>query len=89
QLLDAEILPLVVSISGRISSETPIHCEFSGLRGVIVEETAEQHFLKHNDAGSWIQDSALMLSIRMRYIKINVYHLSSNNMSSFNQVGLV
>ncbi|GAU30712.1 hypothetical protein TSUD_39360 [Trifolium subterraneum] len=22
----------------------------------------EQHFLKHNDAGSWIQDSALMLS---------------------------
>ncbi|KAL1331494.1 E3 ubiquitin-protein ligase SP1 [Arachis ipaensis] len=63
QLLDAEILPLVVSISGRVSSETPIHCEFSGLRGVIVEETAEQHFLKHNDAGSWIQDSALMLSM--------------------------
>ena len=24
---------------------------------------AEQHFLKHNDAGSWIQDSALMLSM--------------------------
>ncbi|GAY40760.1 hypothetical protein CUMW_054400 [Citrus unshiu] len=23
----------------------------------------EQHFLKHNDAGSWIQDSALMLSM--------------------------
>ena len=22
---------------------------------------AEQHFLKHNDAGSWVQDSALML----------------------------
>ncbi|XP_057745613.1 E3 ubiquitin-protein ligase SP1-like [Arachis stenosperma] len=63
QLLDAKILPLVVSISGRVSSETLIHCEFSGLRGVIVEETAEQHFLKHNDAGSWIQDSALMLSM--------------------------
>ncbi|XP_015951060.2 E3 ubiquitin-protein ligase SP1-like [Arachis duranensis] len=63
QLLDAEILPLVVSISGRVSSETLIHCEFSGLRGVIVEETAEQHFLKHNDARSWIQDSALMLSM--------------------------
>ncbi|KAL2598938.1 hypothetical protein AAZV13_10G022600 [Glycine max] len=63
QLLDAEILPLIVTISGRVSSETPINCEFSGLRGVIVEETAEQHFLKHNDAGSWIQDSALMLSM--------------------------
>ncbi|KAF0934366.1 hypothetical protein E2562_024995 [Oryza meyeriana var. granulata] len=23
----------------------------------------EQHFLKHNDAGSWIQDSAVMLSV--------------------------
>uniref|UniRef100_A0A803NRB3 RING-type E3 ubiquitin transferase n=2 Tax=Cannabis sativa TaxID=3483 RepID=A0A803NRB3_CANSA len=64
QLLDAEcVLPLVVAISGRVSAESPINCEFSGLRGVIVEETAEQHFLKHNDAGSWIQDSALMLSM--------------------------
>ncbi|XP_059438880.1 E3 ubiquitin-protein ligase SP1 [Corylus avellana] len=64
QFLDAGcILPLVVTISGRVGSETPISCEFSGLRGVIVEETAEQHFLKHNDAGSWIQDSALMLSM--------------------------
>ncbi|XP_062144784.1 E3 ubiquitin-protein ligase SP1 [Alnus glutinosa] len=60
---DGCILPLVVTISGRVGSETPISCEFSGLRGVIVEETAEQHFLKHNDAGSWIQDSALMLSM--------------------------
>ncbi|XP_061349269.1 E3 ubiquitin-protein ligase SP1 isoform X1 [Gastrolobium bilobum] len=63
QLLDAEILPLLVTISGRVGSETPVNCEFSGLRGVIVEETAEQHFLKHNDAGSWIQDSALVLSM--------------------------
>ncbi|XP_004496072.1 E3 ubiquitin-protein ligase SP1 [Cicer arietinum] len=63
QLLDEEILPMVVAISGRVGCETPINCEFSGLRGVIVEETAEQHFLKHNDAGSWIQDSALMLSM--------------------------
>ncbi|XP_077219408.1 E3 Ubiquitin ligase family protein [Tasmannia lanceolata] len=58
-----KVLPLVVTISGRVGSDTPIHCEHSGLRGVIVEETAEQHFLKHNDAGSWIQDSALMLSM--------------------------
>jgi E3 ubiquitin-protein ligase MUL1 len=39
QLLDEEILPLVVAISGRAGSETPISCEFSGLRGVILEET--------------------------------------------------
>ncbi|CAK8572896.1 unnamed protein product [Lathyrus sativus] len=63
KLLDEEIRPLVVAISGRVGSETPINCESSGLRGVIVEETAEQHFLKHNENGSWIQDSALMLSM--------------------------
>ncbi|GAB2281286.1 Subtilisin-like protease 1, variant 2 [Dionaea muscipula] len=64
-LLDgaSNVIPLVVSISGRVGSDTPINCEYSGLRGVIVEETAEQHFLKHNDAGSWVQDSALMLSM--------------------------
>ncbi|TYJ09302.1 hypothetical protein E1A91_A11G132200v1 [Gossypium mustelinum] len=65
QLLDLEskMIPIIVTISGRVGSETPINCQHSGLRGVIVEETAEQHFLKHNDAGSWIQDSALMLSM--------------------------
>ncbi|KAL8548425.1 hypothetical protein ACS0TY_007656 [Phlomoides rotata] len=64
-LLDAasKALPLVVTVSGWVGSDTPINCEYSGLRGVIVEQTAEQHFLKHNDAGSWIQDSALMLSM--------------------------
>ncbi|KAD2236683.1 hypothetical protein E3N88_41585 [Mikania micrantha] len=63
QLLEAanKVLPFVVTISGRVSSDTPINCEYSGLRGVIVEET--NNFLKHNDAGSWIQDSALMLSM--------------------------
>lgn len=40
QLLDSEcVLPLVVAISGRVGAENPINCEFSGLRGVIVEET--------------------------------------------------
>ncbi|KAK2990531.1 hypothetical protein RJ640_019811 [Escallonia rubra] len=65
RLLDtaSKVLPLVVTVSGRVGSDTPINCEYSGLRGVLVEETAEQHFLKHNDAGSWIQDSALMLSM--------------------------
>ena len=41
QLLDLEskVLPLIVTISGRVGSQTPINCERSGLRGVIVEET--------------------------------------------------
>uniref|UniRef100_A0A2P2KUC5 RING-type E3 ubiquitin transferase n=1 Tax=Rhizophora mucronata TaxID=61149 RepID=A0A2P2KUC5_RHIMU len=65
KLLDIErkVLPFIVAVSGRVGSDTPISCDYSGLRGVMVEETAEQHFLKHNDAGSWIQDSALMLSM--------------------------
>uniref|UniRef100_A0A0E0LP48 RING-type E3 ubiquitin transferase n=1 Tax=Oryza punctata TaxID=4537 RepID=A0A0E0LP48_ORYPU len=58
----SKVLPLVVAVSGRVGSDTPLICQQSGMRGVIVEETAEQHFLKHNDAGSWIQDSAVMLS---------------------------
>ncbi|KAM7521551.1 hypothetical protein LguiA_011453 [Lonicera macranthoides] len=58
----SKLLRLVVTISGRVNSDTPISCEHSGLRGVIVEQTAEQHFLKHSDAGSWIQDSALSQS---------------------------
>lgn len=63
-LLDTacEVLPLVVSVVGRVGSETPIKCQNSSLRCVILEETAEQHFLKHSDAG-WIPDSALMLPI--------------------------
>ena len=41
KLLEAanKVLPFVVTISGRVSSDTPINCEYSGLRGVIVEET--------------------------------------------------
>lgn len=58
-----KVVPLVVTVAGRVGAESPIACEHSSLRGVILEETAEQHFLKHNDTGSWIQDSALMLSI--------------------------
>lgn len=38
QLLDVERLPLLVAISGNVVSETPIKCEITGLRGVIVEE---------------------------------------------------
>ncbi|KAL5209311.1 hypothetical protein ABZP36_004934 [Zizania latifolia] len=58
-----KVLPLVVAISGRVGSDTPLICQQSGMGGVIVEETVEQHFLKHNDAGSWIQDSVVMLSV--------------------------
>jgi hypothetical protein len=38
QLLDAERLPLLVTISGQVASENPIKCEITGLKGVIVEE---------------------------------------------------
>uniref|UniRef100_A0A0D6R3M0 RING-type E3 ubiquitin transferase n=1 Tax=Araucaria cunninghamii TaxID=56994 RepID=A0A0D6R3M0_ARACU len=60
-LLDTarKILPLVVCVAGRVQSETPIKCKHSSLRGVILEETTEQHFLKQTDDGSWIQDFAL------------------------------
>lgn len=64
-LLDTacKVIPLVVTVSGRVGADAPIDCEQSGLRGVIVEETAEQHFMKQNDSGSWVQDSALMLAM--------------------------
>ncbi|QCE10436.1 Mitochondrial ubiquitin ligase activator of NFKB 1 [Vigna unguiculata] len=62
-ILDSAILDSAILDCTELPLKPPINCEFSGLRGVIVKETAEQHFLKHNDAGSWIQDSALMLSM--------------------------
>lgn len=50
QLLDAETenLPLVIATSGRVGSESPIDCELSGLRGVIVEEMVHRHSLTKN-----------------------------------------
>lgn len=47
QLLDTacKVLPLVVTVSGRVGSDTPIKCEYSGLRGVIVEETVLRYFV--------------------------------------------
>ncbi|KAH0978463.1 hypothetical protein GBA52_028182 [Prunus armeniaca] len=63
KLLDAEHVPLVVGISGRVCSETPINCEFGGLRGVIVEQCAEQKFLKRNVDGDWRSGSDFMLSM--------------------------
>jgi len=46
--IESKVLPLVVAISGRVGAESPISCEFSGLRGVIVEETvmSNNHHLK-------------------------------------------
>ncbi|CAL9778291.1 unnamed protein product [Musa acuminata subsp. burmannicoides] len=35
----SEILVLVVSVTGRVGSETPINCEQSGLKSVVVTET--------------------------------------------------
>ncbi|GJP45261.1 hypothetical protein CLOM_g4672 [Closterium sp. NIES-68] len=48
-------------LSSRSGNDQPITCENSSLRGVIVEQTAEQFFLKHNDAGAWVQDSAFLI----------------------------
>ncbi|XP_039683466.1 E3 ubiquitin-protein ligase SP1 [Medicago truncatula] len=59
QLLDTQNSALVVAISGKVASESTIECELSGLKGVIVEEAVEQHFLKHKHNDSWIKDSAL------------------------------
>lgn len=59
QLLEAEcVLPLVVAISGRVSSDTPINCEFSGLRGVIVEETVMDVivFIQVHSTRHWTYD---------------------------------
>jgi E3 ubiquitin-protein ligase MUL1 len=35
----SKVLPLVVAVSGRVGSDTPLICQQSGMRGVIVEET--------------------------------------------------
>lgn len=35
---DRKLLPLIVAVSGRVSCEAPIKCEYSGLRGVVVDE---------------------------------------------------
>ncbi|KAK1273677.1 hypothetical protein QJS04_geneDACA010806 [Acorus gramineus] len=55
--------PLIVTVSGRVSSETPIYAECSGLRSVIVRETAEQLFLKKNETGKWVEDSVWLTSV--------------------------
>lgn len=51
QLLDTacKMLPLVVTVSGRVGSETPIDSEYSGLRGVILEQTVNRLFLTPDD----------------------------------------
>lgn len=57
QLLDIEskVLPVIVSVSGRVGSETPISCEYSGLRGVIVEETVRLYPLFHIKQGDHLK----------------------------------
>eukprot|EP00897_Mesotaenium_endlicherianum_P001883 jgi/Mesen1/1722/ME000138S00577 len=54
------VVPLIVAVAGRVGSATPISCEHSSLRGVILQETAEQHYVKNN-SGTWVQDSELVL----------------------------
>lgn len=47
---------------------------------------AEQHFLKHSDAGSWIQDSALILSMSK---EVPWYLVRNILMQSFSALGFV
>jgi hypothetical protein len=44
----SKVLPLVVAVSGRVGSDTPLICQQSGMRGVIVEETVSTDFLFHH-----------------------------------------
>ncbi|TQD86509.1 hypothetical protein C1H46_027998 [Malus baccata] len=39
KLLEFRRTPLVVGVSGTVCCENPIHCEFAGLRGVVVMQT--------------------------------------------------
>lgn len=41
----SKVLPLVVAVSGRVGSDTPLICQQSGMRGVIVEETVTFGFV--------------------------------------------
>jgi E3 ubiquitin-protein ligase MUL1 len=44
----SKVLPLVVAVSGRVGSDTPLICQQSGMRGVIVEEAVSTDFLFHH-----------------------------------------
>ncbi|KAJ0453766.1 putative transcription factor C2H2 family [Helianthus annuus] len=54
---------VLVKIYGKVRTDyTPVNCKLSGLKGVIVEETAYQNFFKQDDKGEWIKDRTEMLS---------------------------
>ncbi|EYU38134.1 hypothetical protein ABFS82_14G197100 [Erythranthe guttata] len=65
QLLDAAstVFPLVVAVTGLVSSDTPIECEYSGLKGVIVDNKEETHILRRNFRGVWKKESILPASV--------------------------
>ncbi|KAB2605260.1 hypothetical protein D8674_004977 [Pyrus ussuriensis x Pyrus communis] len=62
KLLEFRRIPLVVGVSGTVCCENPIHCEFGGLRGVVVMQTASQRFLKRDEKGDWQTGYTLLLS---------------------------
>ncbi|KAJ0449899.1 putative transcription factor C2H2 family [Helianthus annuus] len=54
---------VLVKIYGKVRTDyTPVNCKLSGLKGVIVKETAYQNFFKQDDKGKWIKDRTEMLS---------------------------
>ncbi|CAN6690604.1 unnamed protein product [Malus baccata var. baccata] len=62
KLLELRRTPLVVGVSGTVCCENPIHCEFAGLRGVVVMQTVAQRFLKRNEKGEWQMGYTSLLS---------------------------
>lgn len=41
-LLNSESARMVVGVSGKVQSETPIKCEFGDLRGVVVKQRVQK-----------------------------------------------
>ncbi|KAL7126571.1 hypothetical protein ABFS83_14G197100 [Erythranthe nasuta] len=58
------VVPLVVAVTGLVSSDTPIKCAYSGLKGVIVENKEETHILRRNFRGVWKKESIRPSSVR-------------------------
>ncbi|KEH43292.1 E3 ubiquitin ligase-like protein [Medicago truncatula] len=81
QLLDVERLPLLVAISGNVVSETPIKCEITGLRGVIVEEREERHYLQRDISIGQCKDAAT----QTQNGKIDIYWKNHSSLLSSNR----
>lgn len=53
--------PVVVGVHGRVGSNSPLTGPRSNMRCVVLEETAEQYFMRQSDSGAWVQESLVTL----------------------------